>query len=111
MKNKRNIKIFFDFDHTLFNTNNFITVFQQSFENLGVDEQLFFEAFSRSKKEKVYHPEIHFSLFKKERNISLIEMENKLNAILEESYTFLYPDTVPFLKKWRLLLQKQIILD
>lgn len=95
------MKIFFDFDHTLFSTKKFYQAFQKAFEKLGIDEKLFQETYNKSKgREKIYNPEKQFKLILKIKpEINLKRLEKTFKKILNQTFLFLYPDTVAVLKK------------
>ena len=97
------MKIIFDFDYTLYSIGELYSATEGAFERMGVDKELFQKSFQESKiKGKTYNPEEQFRLItQKKPEISVSEMEKKINEILDNSSIFLYPEVISFLEKFR----------
>jgi N-acetylglucosamine kinase-like BadF-type ATPase/FMN phosphatase YigB (HAD superfamily) len=96
------MKLIFDFDHTLFSTKKLYSAFKEAFLKLGVEENLFWETFEKSKgRGRDYKPERQFKLIQKSRpEIKIGKLKKSFEKILKTAPRFLYNDVSAFLKKW-----------
>jgi FMN phosphatase YigB (HAD superfamily) len=99
------MKLIFDFDHTLFSAKKLYFALKKAFKKIGVKEDLFQEAFEKSKgktRGRVYKPTRQIEFIVRVRpEINLKKLKRTLKKVLKESPNFLYPNTIYFLKKWR----------
>ena len=97
------MKIVFDFGYTLYSVSKLYSVTERAFERMGVDKGLFQRSFQESKRKgKTYNPEEQFKLIvQRKSELSVNEMERKINEILDNSSVFLYPEVISFLEKFR----------
>lgn len=101
------MKIILDFDHTLFDTPRLKQAIESVFLKHGVSRELFLETMEESKGEgpankagrRDWKPERQFKILKSRGLSNVDAIQNQFRKVLEESYIFLYEDTLPFLEK------------
>ena len=99
---KNNKIIILDFDRTLFNTDNFLIKIKYIFKKMGIAEKKFTTSY---KKIKPYNLKKHL----KRLNLENKNILNNFNTLFKNSYRFLYPDAIDFLK-FLIKKKKKIIL-
>ena len=99
----KKVKIIFDFDHTLFNTKSLGKELKNSFRKLGVNGKLFDDTFKKTERKKgYYHPQQHFKLIHQRKDeIFISKLKEKFEESLNKSFSFLYEDTLFFLRRWQ----------
>ena len=89
-KKKSKLKIVFDFDHTLFSTTSFFHALRKEFKKLGVDEDLYYQTWQKTKKSEGYYiPEKHFELICQIKpEIKTKDLERSLVKVLKQITKF-----------------------
>lgn len=99
--------IILDFDHTLFDTPRLKQAIEDMFLKHGISHDLFLETLEESKGEgpankagkRDWKPEQQFKILKSRGLSNVDAIREQFVKVLQESHTFLYEDTLPFLKK------------
>lgn len=102
------MKVFVDFDDTLFNTRDFIGEFQNVFEKCGVSTQLYQEThrlayrLDTASSESAYDKELHLSyILQKEPSIDTECLRLHLSDFLKDTSLFVFPDVIGFLNQMK----------
>lgn len=101
MNSLSNMKIIFDFDHTLFSTPKLVEAMEEAFSDLGIGEKVFWETFKKAKgKGGSFSPEKHMRLIDEtEAGVSIPKLRKTFQETLNRCSEFLFPDVVDFLER------------
>lgn len=95
------MKIFFDFDDTLFDTRAFAESIQGVFEKYGISKELFWSSYQDMKGSFLvgwcYSPEIQIQKLKQNHSFDAKQLRAELDRLISETKKFLFSDTEEFL--------------
>lgn len=96
------MKIFLDFDDTLFNTRAFIEDMKGVFEECGIPKNLFNRSYQEVKigfgeTERTYDFDVHLRKLKESVSFDEIYLREKIQAFVADSARYLFPDVVKFI--------------
>lgn len=95
------MRIVLDFDHTLYSSKSLYEAIKAAFGGLGVSEDIFQQTFQLSKGKGLdYKPSRQMRSLAKQTGITEAKLQKAFDKVLRISPSFLYPDSVPFLKKY-----------
>lgn len=99
------MKIFFDFDDTLFDTRAFAESIQSIFEKYGISKELFWSSYQDMKGAFLigwcYSPEIQIQRLRQDHSFDAKQLHRELDRLISETKKFLFSDTEEFLSLFK----------
>lgn len=102
MKISNGVKIFIDFDDTIFNTKAFKKDYLKVFEKLGISKKELLASYTACKRGKIglYNLRRHLALLKRTKNIKIGKARKKLNIFMKSLKKYLFRDFFVFVKNF-----------
>ena len=95
------MRIVLDFDHTLYSSKSLYEAIKAAFGSLGASEDIFQQTFQLSKgKGMDYKPSRQMRFIARQTGVAEAKLQKAFDKVLKISPNFLYPDSIPFLKKY-----------
>ena len=101
------MKIFLDFDDTLFNTKDFIRDFSDIFSSQGISRETYqatrkkaYRSFDSTT--DVYDVDLHIDILKRQfSHFDTLQAKRSVDAFMQDTSAYVFPDVVPFLEEMK----------